>query len=67
MGTGRNYSNASEYWRNKINLSQCGTRQCHFFKRTKILGTLGETIVMQVSIGEIRLTRANVEPDSAIF
>ena len=27
--------NASEYWRNKINLSNCGTRQCHFLKELR--------------------------------
>ena len=32
-------SHASEYWRNKRNLSQCGTRQCNFLW-TRILGML---------------------------
>ena len=41
---------ACEYWRNKINLSQCGTRQCHFFKRTKILGTACEFGLSLISL-----------------
>ena len=48
--TGRNYSKASEYWRNKINLSHCGTRQCHFLKRTKILGTACEFGLSLISL-----------------
>ena len=43
-------SHASEYWRNKINLSQCGTRQCHFWKRTKILGTACEFGLSLISL-----------------
>ena len=43
-------SYASEYWRNKFNLSHCGTRQCHFVKRTKILGTAYEFGLSLISL-----------------
>ena len=38
----RNYSNASEYWRNKIKPEQLWNQTVPFFKRTKILGTACE-------------------------
>ena len=47
-------SHASEYWRNKRNLSQCGTRQCNILW-ARILGTACEFGLSLISLALSRL------------